>query len=207
MEKMTLHRALAELKLIDKKINKLINGIVPVGIMQKGKLVNGSYSKDEFEKEAKAKYQSIEDLIKRKETIKTAIVKANVSTLIKVGDNEMTIAEAINRKTIIELQKGLVNKLSREYGQVVANQEANNKKVEDNAIHLAEVSLGKDNVKVNDGDAVSFTKPYIDANEFHLVDPLGAEKLAEKLDNEISEFESEIDAVLSEANAVTVIEI
>ena len=207
MEKMTLHRALAELKLIDKKIDKLISTIEPTGVMQKNKLVNALYKKEDFEKEAKAKYQAIADLIKRKEAIKTEIVKANVKTTVEVANEKMTIAEAINRKNVIELNKTLVKTITQKYRNSVANVEANNKKVEDNAIRLAEAALTKDNVKINDGDAVAITKPYIETNEFHLVDPLGAEKLIEKLDNEISEFETEIDAVLSEANAITVIEI
>ena len=56
--KMTIHRALAELKLIDSRIEKAINIVEPTGLMQLGKLVNGFYSKDEFEKEVKSKYQS-----------------------------------------------------------------------------------------------------------------------------------------------------
>ena len=56
---MTIHRALAELKLIDSRIDKSIDSINPSGVMQKDKLVNNFYKKDKFESDAKAKYQSI----------------------------------------------------------------------------------------------------------------------------------------------------
>ena len=77
MEKMTIHRALSELKLIDAKIEKQINEVLPSGIMQKGRLVNGFMQESEFEKNAKSKFDSVNDLIDRKNKIKSAIVTAN----------------------------------------------------------------------------------------------------------------------------------
>jgi hypothetical protein len=70
-----------------------------------------------------------------------------------------------------------------------------------------EAALGKDNVKAGKDDVEAIRKPYIEANEFHLFDPLKVEETVEKLEKEVSEFEAEVDAVLSEANAVTFIEI
>ena len=46
MEKMTIHRALSELKLIDAKIEKGIAAINPTGMYQKDKLVNGQIKQD-----------------------------------------------------------------------------------------------------------------------------------------------------------------
>lgn len=54
-QKMTIHRALAELKLIDSKIQKAINDINPTGLMQKDKLVNNLYEKSKFDDDAKSK--------------------------------------------------------------------------------------------------------------------------------------------------------
>lgn len=81
---MTIHRALAELKLIDSKIEKAISIIEPTGVMQTNKLVNNFYKKEDFEKEAKAKYQSVIDLIERKNKIKSAIVIANGITEVEI---------------------------------------------------------------------------------------------------------------------------
>ncbi|MCY1454605.1 hypothetical protein D9M71_716820 [compost metagenome] len=38
-------------------------------------------------------------------------------------------------------------------------------------------------------------------NEFEIIDPLNVKQQIEKLSNRIEEFESEVDAVLSESNA------
>lgn len=206
-QKMTIHRALAELKLIDSRIEKGINNVEPTGLMQEGKLVNGFYPKEDFEKEAKAKLQSVTDLIDRKNAIKSAITKANGTTIVEIAGKKMTISDAINYKTVIGFKKALIKQLVNKHNQAKAKVEQNNKQVDDNALRLAEAALQKDNVKINDGDAVAITEPYIKKNKFTLVDPLKVEELEEKLQTEVNEFEAEVDAVLSEINALTTIEV
>jgi len=207
MDKMTIHRALSELKQIDARIEKAILAIEPTGVTQKDKLVNQFYKKEDFEKEAKAKFQSVNDLIERKNKIKSAIVKANGVTQVEINGEKMTIADAINFKQVIDFKKKLIATLEQKHRNAKATAERNNKQVEDNALRLAEAALQKDNVKINDGDAVAITEPYLAKNQFHLVDPLKVDELVEKLQTEVNDFESEVDAVLSEINAVTVIEI
>lgn len=205
--KMTLHRALSELKLIDAKIAKTIESIEPSGISQKGKLVNNYYTNDDFEKSAKSTLQSVLDLIKRKSQLKSAIVNANSVTSMKVAGEEMTIAEAINMKQAIVAKKLLVQSIERKHNNAKAIAEKSNKQVEDNALRLASAALQKDNVKINEGDAVAITEPYLEKNLFSVVDPLDAENLVKKLSDEISDFESDVDSALSEINALTYITI
>ncbi len=205
--KMTIHRGLAELKLLDSKINKSILLILPSGIMQEGKLVDEYYQQEDFIKQAQSKFQSIQDLITRKNLIKSAIVKANIETEVEIAGQHYTIADAINFKRIIEIKKQLVNELTKKHNQAKVRIEEKNKKVEDNALRLAEAALQKDNVKINDGDAIAITEPYLKRNRYHLVDPLKIEETTTKMQEEIDEFETEVDAVLSEINALTYIEI
>lgn len=205
--KMTIHRALSELKLIDARIEKAISAIEPTGVTQKDKLVNQFYNKDDFEKKAKANFQSVNDLIERKNKIKSAIVNANGITQVEINGEKMTIADAINFKQVIDFKKKLIATLEQKHRNAKAIAEKNNKQVEDNALRLAEAALQKDNVKINDGDAVAITEPYLTKNQFHLVDPLKIDELVEKLQIEVNDFETEVDAVLSEINAVTLIEI
>ena len=47
----------------------------------------------------------------------------------------------------------------------------------------------------------------MDANEFHLFDPLKVAEKVESMEKEVADFEMEVDAVLSEINAVTFIEV
>jgi len=206
-QKMTIHRGLAELKLIDSKIEKAINTIVPTGIMQEGKLVNNIYQKEDFEKSAKAKFQSIQDLLDRKTKIKAAIIRANVTTEVTISSRQMTIADAINYKALVKSKKRLIQELEKKYRQSKLQVEEKNAKIEENAIRLAEAALQKDNVKINEGDAIAITEPYLKRNNYHLVDPLKVEEMTGKMQDEVDDFETEVDAVLSEINAITTIEI
>lgn len=206
MEKVTIHRALSELKLIGSKIEKAIEGILPSGIVQANKLVNGVYQKEDFEKDVKAKYQSVTDLIDRRNRIKSAVVKANGVTPVIVAGQTMTIADAINLKAVIGFKKQLIERLKKQHNGAKANLEKNNAQIEANALKLAEVALGKQGIKIGDNDAQSVIEPYLKANKFDLVDPLGVEKVVEELEKKVGDFEAEVDAVLSEINAVTFIE-
>jgi len=208
--KMTIHRALSELKLIDARIEKAIDVVEPTGLMQLNKPVNGFYPKDEFETDVKAKYQSVTDLIDRKNFIKSAIVKANGKTTVKIGEKIMTIADAINFKTVIAVKKTLLNTLTQKHNAVKAKFTKENEKINNVALENAKIMIGKqgdDRVKPNDEDVKNIVEPFVKRNEFHLVDPLKIEELTEKLQNEVNEFEAEVDAVLSEINAITIIEI
>mgnify|MGYP001600111976 CR=1 FL=1 len=88
--KMNIHRALTELKLADAKIAKLIETIEPVGVFQKGKLINGRHKEEDFIQAAKSKFQAVGDLITRKNKIKSAIVDSNAVTKVRVGTKEKT---------------------------------------------------------------------------------------------------------------------
>jgi len=206
MEKITIHRALSELKLIGSKIQKGIDELDPSSIVQKDKLINGVYQKDEFEKRAKESFQSVIDLIDRRNKIKSAIVKANCITLVKIADDEMTIADAINLKTVIVFKKSIIDILKKRHNNVKANLERNNAQIDANALNLAQVALGKQGIKIGDNDAQAVIEPYLKANKFELVDPIGVENKVSELEKKIGDFEAEVDAVLSEINAITSIE-
>lgn len=206
-QKMTIHRALAELKLIDAKIEKQISEIVPSGIYQKGKLINNYVKEEDFSISAKSKFDSVNDLIARKNAIKSAIVEANGITRVKVSEKEMTIADAINFKAVVKFKKKLIETLKARQQQAVAQLNQQNAIVEQNVQRILEATFGKENVKAGKDDVESVRKPYMEANEFHLFDPLKVAEKVEAMEKEVGDFEMEVDAVLSEINAVTFIEV
>ena len=206
---MTIHRALAELKLIDSKIEKAISVIEPTGIMQVNKLVNNFYKKEDFENDAKSKFQSVIDLIERKNKIKSAIVTTNGVTEVNISGIKMTIADAINFKSIIVFKKNLIETLIKKHNAIKSKFIIENEKIEKIALENAKIMIGKEGdnkIKLTDEDVKNIIEPFVKRNEFHLVDPLKVEQLTEKLQKEVSDFEVEVDAVLSEVNAITIIE-
>lgn len=206
-QKMTLHRALAELKLIDSKISKGIQGLVPTGIKQNNKKVYGIVDEKEFKETAISDYDSIISLIKRKNKIKCAIVHKNAITVVDISGKPYTIAEAINFKALIAYKKQLLSHLNSHKKKAASDLERNMSIVDQNLQKILEATLGKDNIKSSPDDIENVRKPFLENNEWKLVDPLSIDKKIKDLEEEISGFETEVDAVLSEANAITTIDI
>lgn len=205
--KMTIHRALAELKLIDAKITKAIGEVIPAAIHQKDKKINGHLTQEEFKAQAESKYQQANDLLERKTKIKSAIVASNSVTKVKIGERELTVADAITEKANIVVKKQLIGTLETRHKQVVALLQENNDKVSKNCQIILEHTFGKDNTKVSKDDMEAVRKPFMEQNEFHLFDPLKIEEKINKLTLEVTTFEADVDATLSESNAVTFIQI
>ena len=59
------------------------------------------HNEEEFKKRTTSDFQSLNDLIKRRNQVKNAIVSSNAVTKVTVGGQTMTVAEAIEYKTII----------------------------------------------------------------------------------------------------------
>jgi len=208
--KMTIHRALAELKLIDSRIEKAITQVEPSGLAQLDKPVNGFTPQEEFKKNALSKYQSVVDLLERKNNIKSAIVKANSTTTVNVAGETMTIADAINFKSLVSLKRKFVQSLKSKHHNVTIQFNLENEKINKVALDNAKIMLGKQDdskVKPTDEDVKNIVEPFVKRNEYHIIDPLKIEEKIELIENQVDSFEVEIDAVLSEINAITTIEI
>lgn len=205
--KMTIHRGLAELKLIDARIQKQIEQMIPCGLKQKDRKVNNLTDEKDFIENAQSGYDSILALIDRKNKIKCAIVRRNTEVGVTIGDKKMTIADAINYKTLIAVKKQLIVSMRKDYNKVTSDMNKLNNTVEDNCQKVIEVTFGKDNIKVGSTDLEAVKKPFMEQNRWELIDPLKVIESCNKLEKEIMTFETEVDAVLSEINAITEIEI
>jgi len=204
--KMTITRALVELKTLNKRIMNAIDNLIPVTIVTGKNVPRGFTTREDFEKDVKAKYESVNALIDRRKQIKSKIVTANAVTEVEIAGAKMTIAEAIERKSSIALEKSLLGRLSEKYASNLKVHEQAEFKCNDQLQRLLEVNFGKDSkAKSEEIDAIS--KPYLENNAPKLIDPLDVKKKIEELENSITKFESEVDVVLSEANAKTEFEI
>ena len=208
MEKLTITRALAELKLLNKKIDDKINKSSFVGVTQKrhGKVIGVNKTIQEFEIESKANIISVKDLIFRYRMMKNAVLKSNAKTKIKIGDKTYTVTEAIELKNSIEFDKNLKSKLSNDYTIILDKIETNRIKLADDIEKMIIQNLGNDR-KAQKDTYDNIAEPLIEANRLTLVKGFDVEKEIEKLNTSIEEFESEVDFTLSESNSQTYIEI
>lgn len=205
--KMTLHRALAELKILDSRILKAMENLQPVAVKQNDKLVNLSVDEQEFSEKAKASFQSVKDLMDRKIKIKKALVLKNAQTTLKVAGQSMTIADAITLKGMMDMKQGFLENLKEKHKKSMAQLNKGNETVNNNLQALLLSSLGKESSKQDENSVKAISEPYLKLNKLSLCDPLKIEKEIESMQNEIDAFETEVDAALSEINATTFIEI
>lgn len=204
MVKYSIHRALAELKLLDKRITKTIDNLKVV-TYKKGDKLEYNITEEEFKAVVEADMQSVKDLITRRKEIKEKIVKSNAETLVTIAGKEMTVAAAIERKESIKYEKKLAEELKNQLNNLKAIINNRNEQVE----YSLERQLGNltSNPDADKGLVLTFSEQYRNKEQFALVDPLNIEKVIEELENEIDSFESEVDYVLSTSNAITEIEV
>ena len=201
-QQMSITQALAELKLLDKRIQKALDNVTWADIKTK------SYPLDveKFGKMVRAEYQSFTDLVKRRDTIKRAVVKANAATRVKVGTWEGTVAEAIEYKTSIVYKKRLLSVMREQLLTAMQQFKEQQEAVDGRLEKLLHSELGKD-VKTSPETITALTSSFRENNKVELVDPLDLSARTKELEEEIEEFETNVDWVLSETNGKTLIEV
>ena len=212
-EKMTVHKALAELKIIDDRINNaIVSGTYVIANKHSNTKIHGM-TIDDFKTSMKADFQKVSDLIARRNAIKRAVVASNAVTKVNVGDNEYTVAEAIEMKNHgMEFKNTLKMYIERQYTNAKNEFDKNSgdsleRRAENYVLSVIQAQP-KDSKMAVDSDAMkNLRAQYIKDNTYDIIDPIGVKDVIEKLDNEISGFITEVDAALSVSNALTVLDI
>ena len=197
---MSITQALAELKLLRKRLDSGLYSVQWTQVSTKTSPVNV----DKFTTAAKASLQSYTDLYKRFVGLKTAIVRANATTQVKVGSWEGSIADAIEYKRSIEFKKSLLDSMKEQLTQVRVQYDQEQSRLNDRLERLLTSELGKD-VRTNPETITALTNTFRENNRVELVDPLDLATQIKQLEDEIDSFETNIDWVLSEANGRTMI--
>jgi hypothetical protein len=202
---MTITRALAELKLLDKRITKATEEVAfcSVGVLGSNP-PTGYESNVKFNESVAARIQSVTDLIKQRKKIKDSIVLSNASTNVTVASVKMTVAEAIEQKNSVEYDKKLLQVIKNRRTQVLAAIANENVKVRDRFNTQVASMMGSGENKTNYAE---LEEAYMKKNSLTLVEPSNLESLIKNMEESIDKFESEVDYVLSESNTVTKIEV
>jgi len=206
-ETMNVHQALAELKMLDKRIQSAIRE--PEWVVtnkHSNTKINGVDVKDLVE-DIKSKYQKVLDLIRRRDAIKRAVVNSNAVTKIMVAGVEYTVAEAIDRKNNgVEYQKNLVLRLNHDYVMAkTAADRANGSELERRADDHVRIMVGNSDMKGATAEAVRLRDEFIKAQTTDIIDPIGVLAEIEKINDDVNSFLMNVDAALSVSNAVTAI--
>lgn len=207
-------QALAELKLLDKRIRRVYESkcqptdyecnppMTWVAVKTKSSPVDA----EQLRREAQSDWQSFEDLVARRDKIKRAIVQSNATTRVKIGDWEGTVAEAVEHKSSVQYKKSFASQAKAHLAAVEAEFKRKQKEVQDRLDKLLQSELGKD-VRTNPETIQAITTSFLENNKVEMVDPLQLASRIRKLEEEIETFETNVDWVLSECNGRTMVDV
>jgi len=208
-ETMTVHKALAELKTIDKRIEKAISDGFFCEIKKHSAEKVSGMTEDELNKRIQSNYDKVKDLIDRRSALKKAVVQSNSVTKVKIGDSEYTVAIAIEMKNHgVDLLEAFLRKMESNYSVCKAKIESENgESLEKQADSFVTGLYGNKDGKVNATEIEKLKEDYIKSNQFELIDPINISEKISETEAWIADFSSEVDAALSVSNALTEITI
>lgn len=208
MEKMLVTQGLNELKVLDARIEREIYNAKFIDAAKTSeKNVSAGKSKEDFRAEAISSYDSINALIDRREKIKSAIVESNAITTIEICGDTYSVAKVIDMKSSIKYKQELLRQMKTLLTSATSLMNRCNATMEQQITNLITTAFGKDSkTSIKEDDYNSIAKPYREANEYSLVDPIKIEDKIKNLEIYIEEFLSTVDAKLQVSNCITYIE-
>ena len=206
--KMSLTKALAEVKRIDAKIADLSNQVIAVA--KKGNTdqiigCNGLGTAKEFLSNTKGITQSLIDLNTRRIAIKTAIAKANVTTSVKINGEPFTIIAAIDAKNTNETLIQIYSKWLSQFAFVDTTIEEQEDIIQKLTQQSLQAALGS-NQQSKSTLQTEIEKSTRLLYEGKLCSNYTREEIQKKLDA-ARDMLAEIDMCLSEVNSRTDIEV
>lgn len=204
MSTQSITRSLVELKTLDARINKTIDAATFTSYKTKSR--NHGLNADDFRKTAAADFQSINDLIRRRDQIKNAIILSNSVTMVEIAGAKMTVSQAIEFKTAIGYKRTLLSRLKHQRQSVTVESEQHRNRVQTKIDENIRIICGKD-VKADASALQTITDGISKGDPIEIFDPLGIDAVINGLELEVEDFTANVDFVLSESNALTQISV
>jgi len=200
MSAISVTQALSELKLLRKRIES----VTAHAVFTKVKKANDLLDAAKFATQATASYQSFTDLMTRYNALKSAIVLSNAITKVTIGGTEYTVADAVERKRSIEMEKQMLGVMKVQYALTDSEYERHQQAEQQRVERLLTTELAKD-AKTNVEVVQQLTITFLAQNKATVLDPLGLPDKIESLSKAIEDFETQVDYSLSESNGRTTI--
>lgn len=211
MTTMSITRALTRAKTIEKQLARLVESQYVVTLMKREVDDVSDVFKDNL-KMTKSNFDQFNDLFAELNNIKAAVRKSNEVTKVVIGGEELSVADALVYKNTIVYRNNFLDRITRE------NRNAESR-VEQSKINADNkfASVRENLIKNSQGQDVSedYLKTVLTEEERRLkkaiieVKVSGINNVNEYIEAErkrIDTFIEEVDYVLSESNATTIIE-
>ena len=200
--KMSITRALAQVKLIESKLGKAFAGF---DVEINGKLKYfPNFTTEQFEKEALVEVNSFEDLFKNRLKIKSAIARANIDTKILLWGTKYSIIELINLKNSSQYKKNVYTNLINNYNKCKSDVVNQDVKIENEVSKQVEVA-NSNKTQVSKDLTTTLTETYKTLWGGKIIG-LDINKISKEKED-LDKLVAEIDMILSEINSKTEIEV
>lgn len=209
--KMSVTRALAQIKQLDDRISRASQTVRFVGVTvgegtnQVVKDFNGSV--DHAKKLIQGDFDKIQQLMKNRATLKAAVVMSDATTKVTVSGGEITVAEAIELRRTAVSKKDLLHSMKRQLDSVTKDINMSNDQLEQSIQDSLNTVYGNEKGKVDESMYDAIAKPRLDRHKAKLLDPCNIREQIQKLEDEVSDVDMNLDFLLSESNARTEIEV
>ena len=200
--KMSITRALAQVKLIESKLGRAFAGF---DVEINGKLKYfPNFTTEQFEKEALVEVNSFEDLFKNRLKIKSAIARANIDTKISLFGTEYSIIELIDLKNSSQYKKNVYTNLINNYNKCKSDVVTQDVKIENEVSKQVEVA-NSNKTQVSKDLTTTLTETYKTLWGGKIIG-LDINKISKEKED-LDKLVAEIDMILSEINSKTEIEV
>ena len=196
---MSVTQGLAELKLLEKRILKSLTRVKWSDVSK-----NNKVNEEKLKKLAESEYQSYNDLLKRIDNLKRKIVMSNAFTNVIIGNWKGTVAEAIEQKSNLDFKKKLLEIMKSDLLTSLDDFKRKESDLENRLDKLLQSEVGKD-IKTNPETINALTMSFKETNKIIHYDPLNLSEKIKILENEIEDFETNVNWKLSESNGQTMI--
>lgn len=210
--KMSITRALVELKNLDNKIKQAIQGVHFIGVTtgkdnNKKVFIPSGNDVASAQQLIQGNFDKATQLIANRQKIKAAVVKSNAVTEVKLAGKVLTVAEAIETKTSLPYKELLLTTLVQQANSAHTHVSNINNKMNEDIDKALQVVYGNEKGKVQSEMYEQVAEPQRKQKEGAILDPAKIDLKIKSLQDEIQTIKSELDFVLAESNAKTEIEV
>ena len=189
MKKITITQALVEIKILEDRIYKSINDVPTLQtVLVDDEDQLGNLDKEKIEKNFQSYVDKTKQLIKNYRELKSAVSESNATETLTIGEETMTVAEAIVKKNTIQYDIQFVNKIKQQY--TLDSERTTKKRQEVLRMQLENI---KDDTKLKVNTEI--------------IEPDNIEDIIKQMEDALSDFISSIDVSLNIHNATTTIEV
>lgn len=203
MTQISITRALTRVKVIEKQLEQLSYDKYVRSVLEQDKDKKQS---EDFKSESKSNFDKFNSLFDESVALQKVIRKSNEDTLVRISGKEMTVSEALILKSLIEHKQQLLSNIRDQNSNANNEIEKAEAQIESKAQSFVQSLKTENQSQIDDAMKVGRLSATKELRKVRLTG-LNVEQILKEDLEFVQEFLVEVDYVLSESNATTLIEI